>query len=67
MKPHLRVAVGLLATVTLAPVVAVGQPVATSADPRKRGVGGVLGVGGSRRCPRATPSSATSPTPAERS
>ena len=32
MKTHLRVAVGLLATVTLAPVVAVGQPVATSAD-----------------------------------
>ena len=32
MKTHLRVAVGLLATLTLAPVVAAGQPVATSAD-----------------------------------
>ena len=32
MKTHLRVAVGLLATVTIAPLVAAGQPVATAAD-----------------------------------
>ena len=31
MKSHLRVAIGLLATATLVPVVAAGQPVATSA------------------------------------